>query len=57
VIAVAHRLGSLRNFDRVVVLRHGRIVEDGAPDQLIAEGGFYRSLIERERARLADEAR
>src|SRR5439155_1145548 len=32
VIAIAHRLATLRNFDRVVVLKAGKIVEDGPPD-------------------------
>lgn len=36
VIAIAHRLSTLRNFDRLVVLREGRIVEDGPADRLIA---------------------
>jgi ATP-binding cassette, subfamily B, bacterial len=35
VIAIAHRLSSLKNFDRVVVLERGRIVEDGAPPDLL----------------------
>src|SRR5204863_9566766 len=35
VIAIAHRLASLRNFDRVVVLEGGRIIEDGPPDRLM----------------------
>ena len=32
VIAIAHRLATLRNFDRVVVLKNGKIIEDGQPD-------------------------
>ncbi|MDU3130308.1 MAG: ABC transporter ATP-binding protein, partial [Bradyrhizobium sp.] len=39
VIAIAHRLATLRNFDRVVVLRSGRIIEDGAPDRLMQGEG------------------
>ena len=35
VIAIAHRLSSLSNFDRIVVLERGRIVEDGAPHDLL----------------------
>ncbi len=56
VIAIAHRLSTLRNFDRIVVLQGGRIIEDGAPDVLLARAGPYRALIERELARLSDEA-
>src|SRR3974377_523033 len=32
VIAIAHRLSSLRNFDRIVVLKSGCVIEDGSPD-------------------------
>ena len=38
VIAIAHRLATLRNFDRVVMLQGGRIIEDGPPDLLCGEG-------------------
>ncbi|MGJ4951623.1 ABC transporter ATP-binding protein [Bradyrhizobium sp. HKCCYLS20291] len=53
VIAIAHRLATLRNFDRVVVLRAGRIVEDGAPDRLMQSEGPYRELVTQEMDRLA----
>src|SRR3979490_241269 len=33
VIAIAHRLATLRNFDRVVMLKDGKIIEDGPPDR------------------------
>ena len=56
VIAVAHRLSTLRGFDRIVVLQRGRVVEDGSPEQLLARPGIYRALVERELTRLADEA-
>ena len=52
VIAVAHRLSTLRNFDRIVVLRQGVIIEDGAPDELMRRQGTYRDLVQRELARL-----
>jgi ATP-binding cassette subfamily B protein len=48
VIMIAHRLSSVRNFDRIVVLEAGRIVQDGAPEQLMRQDGVYRALIERE---------
>jgi len=35
VIAIAHRLATLRNFDRVIMLQGGRIIEDGPPDILM----------------------
>jgi ATP-binding cassette subfamily B protein len=56
VIAIAHRLSTLRNFDRIVVLKSGRIVEDGAPDQLMKQRGAYYELVRREMSRLARPA-
>ncbi len=52
VIAIAHRLSTLRNFDRVLVLQGGRLVEDGEPEALVRRGGVYHDLIRRERSRL-----
>ncbi len=48
VLAIAHRLSTLREFDRIVVLAAGRVIEDGSPDQLLGRDGAYRSLITRE---------
>ncbi|MEJ0079296.1 MAG: ABC transporter ATP-binding protein [Alphaproteobacteria bacterium] len=48
VIAIAHRLSTVRTFDRIVVLQHGRIVEDGPPDQLMRLRGPYRELLRRQ---------
>jgi ATP-binding cassette, subfamily B, bacterial len=53
VIAIAHRLSTLRNFDRVVMLQAGRIIEDGPPDRLMRRDGPYRQLVQREMSRLA----
>jgi ATP-binding cassette subfamily B protein len=53
VIAIAHRLATLRNFDRVVVLKAGKIVEDGPPDCLMQDQGPYRELVTQEMSRLA----
>ena len=52
VIAIAHRLSTLRGFDRILVLQLGRIIEDGPPDLLMGRAGAYRHLIDRELARL-----
>jgi len=43
VLAIAHRLSTVANFDRLVVLQDGRIVEDGTPAELRGRRGlFYR---------------
>ena len=56
VIAIAHRLSTLRSFDRLIVLQGGEVVQDGPPDQLMRNGGMYRNLVQRELSRLAQEA-
>lgn len=56
VIAIAHRLATLRNFDRVVMLQAGKIIEDGPPDRLMQGQGPYRELVTRELSRLAQAA-
>ena len=48
-IVIAHRLSTIRNCDRILVLDGGRIVESGAYDELIARGGFFAELVERQR--------
>ena len=45
VIAVAHRLATLQNFDRIVVMDAGKVVEHGAPDVLARQAGIYRDLL------------
>ena len=39
VIAIAHRLSTLRSFDRIVVLDRGRVAQDGPPDELLRRSG------------------
>src|SRR3954463_7949791 len=56
VIAIAHRIATLRNFDRVVVLKDGKIIEDGPPDRLMRGTGPYRQLVTQEMNRLASHA-
>jgi ABC-type multidrug transport system ATPase subunit len=51
VIAIAHRLATLRDFDRVVMLKAGKIIEDGSPDRLMQGLGPYRELVTQEMSR------
>ncbi len=48
VIAIAHRLSTIAALDRLIVLDKGRIVEDGSHVSLIAKGGIYANLWERQ---------
>ena len=48
VIAIAHRLSTVRDADQIVVLDRGRIVERGTHDELLALGGRYSSLVARD---------
>ena len=48
-ILVAHRLSTIRNCDRILVLDEGRIVEEGTYDDLIAREGFFARLVSRQR--------
>jgi ATP-binding cassette, subfamily B, bacterial MsbA len=45
-IVIAHRLSTIRHADEIIVLQKGQIVERGNHDQLLAQNGFYRKLVE-----------
>jgi ATP-binding cassette subfamily B multidrug efflux pump len=44
VIAIAHRLSTIVNMDRILVMKDGRIVEDGSHNDLLANNGLYAKL-------------
>ena len=48
-IVIAHRLSTIRHCDRIIVLDEGSIVEDGTYDELLALGGHFADLVERQR--------
>jgi ATP-binding cassette subfamily B multidrug efflux pump len=50
VITVAHRLSTAREADRVIVIEDGRVIEEGAPDDLIRNGTKFAALVELEAA-------
>ena len=48
-IVIAHRLSTIRQCNRIIVLDHGKIVEDGTYDELLKKDGFFAELVARQR--------
>ncbi len=48
-IVIAHRLSTIKECDRIIMLENGGIVEDGTYEELIAVGGKFADLVERQR--------
>ena len=48
-IVIAHRLSTIRNCDRILVMEQGAIIEEGKYEDLIAQGGHFAELVERQR--------
>ncbi|MEF9604038.1 ABC transporter ATP-binding protein, partial [Paracoccus sp. PXZ] len=44
-LVIAHRLSTVRQADKIVVVEAGRVVEEGNHDQLMAQGGAYAALV------------
>jgi ATP-binding cassette subfamily B protein len=53
---IAHRLSTIRDADTILVMNHGRIVEKGSHDELIAARGFYFDLYNSQFAEALDDA-
>ena len=47
-IVIAHRLSTIRDADQIVVLDDGAVAERGTHDELVAEGGHYGELVQRQ---------
>jgi ATP-binding cassette subfamily B protein len=54
---IAHRLSTVRDADRIVVLENGAIAEIGTHDELMARGGYYAGLVEKQRKGFLGEDR
>ena len=53
-IVIAHRLSTIKHCGRILVLDGGCIIEDGSYEDLIAKGGFFAELVERQRLDMTD---
>jgi len=50
-IVIAHRLSTIRHADEIIVLQKGKIVERGNHEALLAQGGFYKKLVDMQEVR------
>ena len=55
-ILVSHRFSTVRHADRICVLEHGRVVELGSHEELLAQGGRYRTMFELQAKRFSADA-
>jgi ABC-type multidrug transport system fused ATPase/permease subunit len=54
-ILISHRFSTVRHADRICVLEHGRVVELGSHDELMAAGGRYKTMFDLQASRFEDE--
>ena len=46
VLVIAHRMRTVAGADHIVVLKDGRVEQQGSPKELMAEGGLFRHMVE-----------
>ena len=49
-LVIAHRLSTIRRADHIIAMQHGRIVQQGSHDELMATGGYYADLVAMDRS-------
>src|SRR5262249_42573489 len=54
-ILISHRFSTVRHADRICVLDHGKVVELGTHDELMAKGGRYRTMFDLQAQRFTTE--
>jgi ABC-type multidrug transport system fused ATPase/permease subunit len=54
-ILISHRFSTVRHADRICVLEHGKVVELGTHDELMAAGGRYKTMFELQASRFSDD--
>ena len=54
-ILISHRFSTVRHVDRICVLEHGRVIELGSHDELMAAGGRYRTMFDLQASRFDEE--
>ena len=44
IITIAHRLATILEYDKILVIANGRIVEEGSPEELLKKGGIFEEM-------------